>query len=208
MDVLEASISGASGPEEPASADAALELDQARATEQDRARLALAAAQSFQFLWRLLRRLGVRPDAGVDDAVQRVFEIAARKVRKVPVGMERAFLFRTAVLVGAEERRRQATFARRIADEPEQELPSAELDPESALAARRARALLDEVLDALPDKQRAVFVLFELEGLTCAEIAELLAVPPGTVASRLRLAREAFHEAAQRMRARHQGSHT
>jgi RNA polymerase sigma-70 factor (ECF subfamily) len=190
MDVLPTSVSGANGPEEPAPADAALELDEARATDEDRARLAAAAAQSFQFLWRLLRRLGVRPDASVDDAVQRVFEITARKVRKVPVGMERAFLFRTAVLVGAEERRRP------------------DLDPESALAARRTRALLDEVLESLPDKQRAVFVLFELEGLTCAEIAELLGAPPGTVASRLRLARAAFHDAAQRMRARHQGSHT
>jgi RNA polymerase sigma-70 factor (ECF subfamily) len=208
MDVLPTSVSGANGPEEPAPADAALELDEARATDEDRARLAAAAAQSFQFLWRLLRRLGVRPDASVDDAVQRVFEITARKVRKVPVGMERAFLFRTAVLVGAEERRRQTTFARRIADEPDLELASPDLDPESALAARRTRALLDEVLESLPDKQRAVFVLFELEGLTCAEIAELLGAPPGTVASRLRLARAAFHDAAQRMRARHQGSHT
>ncbi|HEX2872958.1 MAG TPA: sigma-70 family RNA polymerase sigma factor [Polyangiaceae bacterium] len=208
MEAREAAVSGASGPGEPAPADPALELDEARASEEDRARLALAAAQSFQFLWRLLRRLGVRPDASVDDAVQRVFEITARKVRKVPVGMERAFLFRTAVLVAAEERRRQTSFARRIADEPELELASPELDPESALAARRTRALLDEVLDSLPDKQRAVFVLFELEGLTCAEIAELLGAPPGTVASRLRLARAAFQDAAQRMRARHQGSRT
>ena len=35
-----------------------------------------------------------------------------------------------------------------------------------------------------------------------AEIAEMLALPPGTVASRLRRAREAFQDAARRVRAK------
>jgi RNA polymerase sigma-70 factor (ECF subfamily) len=45
-----------------------------------------------------------------------------------------------------------------------------------------------------------VFVLYELEGLSMAEIAGLLELPPGTVASRLRRAREEFHAQARRLR--------
>src|SRR5262245_2003031 len=56
-----------------------------------RQRLARASADAFQFVWRLLRRLGVYPESTVDDAVQRVFEIAARKSERVPPGLERAF---------------------------------------------------------------------------------------------------------------------
>ena len=47
-----------------------------------------------------------------------------------------------------------------------------------------------------------VFVLFELEELSMAEIAQVLELPPGTVASRLRRARETFHREAKRARAR------
>jgi RNA polymerase sigma-70 factor (ECF subfamily) len=47
-----------------------------------------------------------------------------------------------------------------------------------------------------------VFVLFELEGMTMAEIATSLDVPPGTVASRLRRARELFAAAVSRIESR------
>jgi RNA polymerase sigma-70 factor (ECF subfamily) len=165
-------------------------------------RLARASADAFQFIWRLLRRLGVYPDPAVDDAVQRVFEIAARKAAQVTQGAERAFFYKTAVLVAAEERRRQKRALARHAESEELELSSGELDPEAALEMRRNRERLDEVLDALPEKMRHVFVLYELEGLSTVEIAVLLEVPEGTVASRLRRGRERFSAAAKRMRAR------
>jgi RNA polymerase sigma-70 factor (ECF subfamily) len=57
----------------------------------------------------------------------------------------------------------------------------------------------------MPIDLRAVFVLYELEQLTSAEIAELLQIPPGTVASRLRRARESFESCVARLRARRTG---
>ena len=57
-------------------------------------------------------------------------------------------------------------------------------------------------LDALPDDLRTVFVLFEVEEMASADIAAALDLPLGTVASRLRRAREAFGTAAKRVRAR------
>jgi len=43
------------------------------------------------------------------------------------------------------------------------------------------------------------FVLFELEEMTMASIAEVLGLAPGTVASRLRRARATFESAAGRL---------
>jgi RNA polymerase sigma-70 factor (ECF subfamily) len=57
---------------------------------------------------------------------------------------------------------------------------------------RRARALLDEIIDGMPLELRVVFILSEIEQMTAASIAELEGIPPGTVASRLRRAREVF----------------
>ena len=44
-----------------------------------------------------------------------------------------------------------------------------------------------------------MFVLYEIEGLTSPEIAQLLEIPLGSVASRLRRAREQFRAAAARV---------
>jgi RNA polymerase sigma-70 factor (ECF subfamily) len=66
----------------------------------------------------------------------------------------------------------------------------------------RARALLDSILGELPEPLRSVFVLYEIEQLSTHEIADLLGLPRGTVASRLRRARAEFEKRAQRAAAR------
>ena len=71
------------------------------------------------------------------------------------------------------------------------------LNPEELTERLEARALLDRVLDTMPEELRAVFVLFELEELSIDQTASLLILPRGTVATRLRRAREVFHEQAQ-----------
>ncbi len=83
--------------------------------------------------------------------------------------------------------------------------PHEQLDPGPGLEDRidqaRARATVESILDAMPLELRAVFVLFELEQVTMAEIATLLDLPRGTVASRLRRAREHFETATRRLSA-------
>jgi RNA polymerase sigma-70 factor, ECF subfamily len=181
--------------------DAGSERESARLAED---RLVRAASDNFQFIWRCLRRFGITPEAAVDDAVQQVFEVALRKRDRIPVGHERGFLFKSALFVAAEWRR-----ARRRAPESlegsEDEFHHDALDPEAQLGARRDRALLDAVLNDMPLDLRSVFVLFELEELRTSEIAELLDLPLGTVASRLRRARERFNANAARLRARMRG---
>jgi RNA polymerase sigma-70 factor (ECF subfamily) len=65
---------------------------------------------------------------------------------------------------------------------------------------RRARAALDSILEKLGDGLRSVFVLHEIEQLTMSEISDALGIAPGTVASRLRRARERFTLLAARFR--------
>ena len=64
--------------------------------------------------------------------------------------------------------------------------------PEDALDARRRRERGARVLAELDPEQRAVFVMFEVEGMSGKAIAELLDVPLGTVHSRLHSARKSL----------------
>jgi RNA polymerase sigma-70 factor (ECF subfamily) len=66
------------------------------------------------------------------------------------------------------------------------------------LIEKRSRQELEQVLSALSDAHRAIFVLYELEGFSVPEIAELASLPLGTVASRLGRARTKFTEAVTR----------
>ena len=59
--------------------------------------------------------------------------------------------------------------------------------------------MLAAALEALPIAFRSVFILYELEEMTTAEIALTLALPAGTVASRLRRARELFKKTIEEM---------
>jgi RNA polymerase sigma-70 factor (ECF subfamily) len=58
--------------------------------------------------------------------------------------------------------------------------------------------LFEAALATMDLDQRAVFTLFELEGVRGPEVAEALEIPLGTAYSRLRLAREAFRRAVMR----------
>jgi RNA polymerase sigma-70 factor (ECF subfamily) len=156
----------------------------------------------YDFVWRSLRRLGV-PSTDVDDCAQQVFWVAAKKLGDIQEGSERAFLFGSAMRVASDARRSRAR--RREAPAPTEDTAEAHdpgPDPEQAASMRRARAVLDEVLDAIPMELRAPFVLFELEEMSTADIAAMLGLPTGTVASRLRRAREEFSAIVARRKAK------
>jgi RNA polymerase sigma-70 factor (ECF subfamily) len=157
-----------------------------------RARLSRALREHYDFVWRSLRRLGV-PASDAEDVAQETFMTLGKRLTDVKVGSERAFLYRTAVNHSAHVHRSRAR-RRETPDSELDEAPASGRNPEDLLAGARARALCHELLDELNLDQRAVFVLFELEEMTMAEIAEMLELPMGTVASRLRRGREAFKQ--------------
>jgi RNA polymerase sigma-70 factor (ECF subfamily) len=137
----------------------------------------------------------------VDDATQEVFWVIARRLQDVRAGSEKSFLYGVALRIAADHHRRRLAVPDMA--HPDEMLLVADPgpSPEESLAAHRARALLDVVLDQLPLRLRTVFVLAEIEGLEVRHIAELEGIPVGTAASRLRLAREEFRAASRRVRA-------
>jgi RNA polymerase sigma-70 factor (ECF subfamily) len=155
----------------------------------------------YSSIWRLLRRLGV-PESQLDDAAQEVFWVATRRLVDVRSGSEHAFLYGIALRVASEERRRQQRRPELAGGEALVDIADTRPSAEEQLDQRRARELLDDVLDAMPYELRMVFVLFELEGLEAREIAEVIGTPVGTVSSRLRRARDEFSALSRRMRAR------
>ena len=155
----------------------------------------------FDFVWRSLRRLGVR-EADVTDLTQKVFLTA---YVKLPEFEGRSLL--TTWLFGicqrvASDYRRSAPIRREVAtDSADLDFAVSHEDTSRKSEARQRAQLAEAILDKLPEAQRVVFVLFELEELSGDEIAKLLEVPVGTVRSRLRLAREAFRREVKRLAA-------
>jgi RNA polymerase sigma-70 factor (ECF subfamily) len=172
--------------------------DDASAQHEDaQARMRRMLDEQFDFIWRSLRRFGM-PSDRVDDGAQQVFVIASRKLDVIQRGSERSFLFGTAMRV-ASDLRRSASYRREIAH-PD---PGAELEggtrPDDLLDQQRARVALDALLDDMELELRSVFVLYEIEEMTTTEIAALLEIPAGTVASRLRRARDDFQAKVARL---------
>ncbi|HEX6272894.1 MAG TPA: sigma-70 family RNA polymerase sigma factor [Polyangiaceae bacterium] len=154
----------------------------------------------FRFVWRLLRRLGL-PEGDADDAAQQVFLVAAQRFADLLPGRERSFLYTTALHVALKTRRSVERRREDLGAEVEPD-PDGAPSIEDLLDRRRARELLDSLLDTLPLDLRAVLVLHEIDELSAAEIAEVIGVPVGTAASRLRRARELFGERLRRFEAR------
>lgn len=163
-------------------------------------RIAALVRQNYGFVWRLLRRLGLR-EGDADDAAQQVFLAASARLSDIEPERERSFLYGVALHVGSRARRSQG----RRREEPLEaagEREAREPNAEQMLQQRQARELLDALLDEMPEELRVVFVLFELEELSTPQIAELCEIPVGTAASRLRRARQDFEERVARVEAR------
>jgi RNA polymerase sigma-70 factor (ECF subfamily) len=167
--------------------------DARRATRADAdSRLRGMVDAHLEFVARVLRNAGT-PQADIDDEVQRTFIIAARRLDDVRVGAEKSFLFRIALNLAAHVRR---TLARRreVSGDEAPERVDTLATPEQLTDRKRMRELLDRVLDQMDGNLRDVFVLHEFEEMNMSEIATVLGIPRGTVASRLRRARADFRE--------------
>jgi RNA polymerase sigma-70 factor, ECF subfamily len=158
----------------------------------DAARTRAIFRDHFDFIWRLLRRLGVPRDE-VDDAAQQVFIVAVNRLDAITNGSERSFLYGTAVRTASTVRRsaaRRRKWVGSLLAEPRCSDPM----PDEEAERREALAILDEALEELAPDLLRVFILSDIESLPVSEIALLERIPAGTAASRLRRARKAFIE--------------
>jgi RNA polymerase sigma-70 factor (ECF subfamily) len=149
------------------------------------------------FVWRALRRLGVR-EADVEDVAQEVFVVVCRKLGEFEGRSTlRTWLYGICVRTASDYRGRARMRHEVVTEEPpEQTAPAAQHD---ALAMRQARALLDRILDGLDEDKRAVFVLYEIEQITMSEVAEAVGCPLQTAYSRLHAARREVEAAVKRV---------
>ncbi len=140
------------------------------------------------FVARVLRRMGVA-ESDVDDAWQEVFVVVHAKLGEFEGRSSvRTWLYGICLRTASAFRRR-APARREI---PTETLPEtrASSTPEKDLADRQALSLLDRAVMTLDEDKRNVFVLYEVEELTMAEVAEIVGCPLQTAYSRHKAARE------------------
>ena len=160
-------------------------------------RVKSAVRRHLPLVWRVLRRAGLQT-IDADDAAQDVFWVFAQRAAEVPEVAERSFLVSTALRVASQ--RRGSKWFRSVTDSFDTEqLPAQTKSPDKALELHRRFEILDEVLEHMDAKEREVFILAALEEMTKAEIATVLAIPEGTVASRLQRAKASFEVAVHRL---------
>ena len=158
----------------------------------DHARLERMFATHHATLWRILRRRGLSRDAAAD-ATQEAFTIAVERLHEIPLDDERSFLIRTALQVARTLGRRNLRW------QLEDDMDQRGLEGRATDQRRADIQLCDLALAKVDPDLAEVFVLFELEELSSPEIASLLDIPLGTVASRLRRARKEFRDVFARL---------
>ena len=140
-----------------------------------------------------LARWLCRSPGDADDIVQEAFMRAYRAFDALRSPDARAWLLaivRNCHLSALAEQRRRAYEP--LTEEHEADYAAPLPDPESASIERDERRLLQRLIGALPEEQREVLLLREMEDMSYREIAAVAQVPIGTVMSRLARARAAL----------------
>jgi RNA polymerase sigma-70 factor (ECF subfamily) len=166
----------------------------------------------FGEVYRWLRALGA-PERDREDLAQEVFLVVRRRLHAFDGRNVAGWLYQIARRQVV--RHKRLAWVRRVlgrsAIEPADVAPghegapalagAAAPSPLAALEAKERRALLGRLIAGLSEKRRAVLVMFEVDGYSGEEIAEILDVPINTVWTRLHHARRDFLEALAEARA-------
>ncbi len=153
----------------------------------------------FQLVWRALRRLGVH-GSDMMDLTQRVFMIAFMKLPQFEGRSTiSTWLYAICYRVASEHWRSPAA-RNEVPTDPENLAESpAEAKSESTDVALARHVEVERILAKLSKEQRVVFLLYEVDEFSGAEIASILNVSVGTVRSRLRHARAIFRREVRRL---------
>jgi RNA polymerase sigma-70 factor, ECF subfamily len=142
------------------------------------------------FVWRSLQRMGV-PEGELEDAMQELFIVVHRKLPTYQESKAKLSTWMFGIGVNIARRHRAKARRRFFLTEPDLEV-SPRMDQEAELAQKQESQLMNDLLSRMRPEHAATFVMFELEGMSCTEIADLTGVPVGTVYSRLHSARDQF----------------
>ncbi len=133
------------------------------------------------------------PEAAAD-ATQDSFLKAYRKLSQYRGGTLQAWLLRIVTNTCLDARRAAhrhpwASLPEPDAADRDRRWRASEESPEEHVLRMELGERLKQALDRLPDEQRVVVVLHDVEGCTCEEVAEIAGVELGTAKSRLSRAR-------------------
>jgi RNA polymerase sigma-70 factor (ECF subfamily) len=153
--------------------------------------------EHFNYVWNSLRHCGVHPN-DLEDLAHEVFLRVHERYdecdRSRPI---RPWLFAFAYRVAATHRRR--AYRRLEVSDPSFDPPEDAPGAEERLIRLEERDLALKALESIDIDRRAVFVLHEIDGVPIPEVARALKILTSTAYSRLRLARQEFRAAAQRL---------
>jgi RNA polymerase sigma-70 factor (ECF subfamily) len=163
-------------------------------------------AQRFRDVSRWVRALG-GSDADLDDLTQEVFVVVERRLPDFDGRNLGAWLYKIAKHQVSDYRRR--AWVRRLFNRPGLDADASELStptssqpsPDEVMEQREIQGFLSRIFDKMSLTQRSAFILFEIEGYSGEEIAELEGIPVNTVWSRLYHARRSFFELVDQARA-------
>jgi len=163
----------------------------ARAAAGDRAAFGRLVERYAGQARRLARAiLGNREDA--DDAAQDGFLAALKSIERYdPARPFGPWLLRIVANAASDRRRRLRV---RTTEAIPADSPTREPGPDRVTDQNAFRAALEKALATLPPRQRIAVVLFDIEGYTHREIADVVKVPEGTVRSDVFHARRALRE--------------
>ena len=153
--------------------------------------LARLVAHHARLLYRVAFSV-LRHAEDAEDAVQDALLKLLRATELPPLADERAYLAR---IVWRAALDRKAARKPGLEDETAPlRLPDSRPTPEQAAADSDERTLLGEMIDALPNDLREPLLLSAIEGLNSREVAAILAIPEGTVRTRLMRARATLRD--------------
>jgi RNA polymerase sigma-70 factor (ECF subfamily) len=150
----------------------------------------------FEFIYRTARRLGI-PDHELEDVVHDVFVVVWRKIDTFQYGRITTWLYRICANVVSDRHRR-----RRVVEAFERLQPwrrETMATQERSVEQAETRQAVAAVMARMSRKKREVLALFELEGLSGAEIAERVGCPVETVWTRRHHARRDFTRLSHKM---------
>lgn len=191
---------GSRSPEPPQEPDAQAAEDGSEAA---------SAAQAYQLwrgrVWRFACRLGV-PSEQLEDVTQDVFTAVFRRWDDFRgQSTRRTWVLGFVPRVASSYRRKRRPSAeggRQTAPEGAlAAVPTTEDDPFESMARKEAKRLVSSFLDGLPETDRQLFVLVELEDASVVEAAAILELGPRRAYKILDRARRALEATLVRYRA-------
>ena len=131
-----------------------------------------------------------------EDAVQETFLKLYRNGGWQHLDNERAFLARVAWRVAVDRRSRSSGHGLECSSNQDaaDHSPSLDPSPERTLLFANQHATVHSMIDALPEELRLPLVLSAFDELNSREIAGILAIPEGTVRTRLQRARQILRQ--------------